>query len=466
MRKLLLVAFIGLQTAFSQNLGFNGAGFFENYDADVAKYLKELDQPFTLRVPGGAISKFHDPYNVKEGWGLTEKNVTHWFETTGFDEDGNGLEKWLRKTEEQPGHSYLDDLIALQKEFPQMHVLWVLNVLNSTTQANLEAIRYLVNNGVHITGVEAGNEVYGKYASFMEYVHDFEPIFTAIRKEFPDIKLGLVAGANLSRKELAKWNADMAQYKGAFDAVIPHYYLTARELGAAYDMIPLRSAYDPKKESKDLRRAYEKAAELLAEDKMMEEGCAYLKELFPGKEIWITEWNTKPSEMLSNTIVNGAWQFEKLVEVRKMTTYLLIHNGVGPDKYCAISKSSKYDVEPEGKMMKRMSYFALQLAGEAGDAMPLKSGEQTISGTAGSEQRFYFTNMTGTKAVNFTLPKGLDADIRIHYVAGEHIYSSAGLAGYMGKGTKKSYAVNCVMRAEYTGTLPAYSFGYIVVTLK
>lgn len=40
----------------------------------------------------------------------------------------------------------------------------------------MQAIRYLMQNKVNVVGVEAGNEVYGKYASFAEYVNDFEPI--------------------------------------------------------------------------------------------------------------------------------------------------------------------------------------------------------------------------------------------------------------------------------------------------
>ena len=54
-------------------------------------------------------------------------------------------------------------------------MLYVLNVLNSTPEANMQAIRYLVQNGVRVTGVEAGNEIYGKYSSFDEYAKISNP---------------------------------------------------------------------------------------------------------------------------------------------------------------------------------------------------------------------------------------------------------------------------------------------------
>lgn len=51
MKKLLYLIFLlplGIQ---AQNLGFNGAGFFENYNSEVEQYLKDMHQPFTIRVP-------------------------------------------------------------------------------------------------------------------------------------------------------------------------------------------------------------------------------------------------------------------------------------------------------------------------------------------------------------------------------------------------------------------------------
>ncbi len=465
MRKLLFIILLGVQVAQAQNLGFNGSGMFENYDADVEQYLVDLNAPFTIRFPGGSISKFHDPYNVKRGWGLSESNIKQWFETTGFDEDGNGLEKWLRKAEEQPAHSYLDDLIALQKKFPNMQVLWVLNVLNSTPEANMQAIRYLMSNGVNIVGVEAGNEVYGKYASFSEYIPDFEPVFAMIRKEYPKIKLGLIVGANLGRNDIVRWNDAMAGYKGDFDAVIPHYYYTARELGEAYDMIPLRNEFDPAKSNDDLCRAYDKAATLLLEENdLLGDGCRYLQQKFPGKEIWITEWNTKPSEMLNNTILNGQWQFSQLIEISKMAEYLIIHNGVGPDKYGMISKSNKYDSEPN-EMIRRMGYFAYKLASEARDAKPMSAQNiPNLSKSAKGTYKYYFTNTGEAYTADFHIPAG--AAIKIHAVAGKHLYSGCGTTGYMGKGSVKSYEVKGINRSDFNNTIPAYSFGYVEVEVR
>ena len=95
MKKLFFLLAMSTQVLFAQNIGFNGAGLFENYDRDVEQYLVDLNQPFTIRFPGGSISKFHDPYNVRRGWGMSAENIKDWFQRTGFDEDGNGMEKWV-----------------------------------------------------------------------------------------------------------------------------------------------------------------------------------------------------------------------------------------------------------------------------------------------------------------------------------------------------------------------------------
>ena len=466
MKKLFILLAFTANVALAQNLGFNGAGFFENYDADVEQYLLDMHQPFTLRVPGGAISKFHDPANVKEGWGMTEKSVKTWFDKTGFDEDGNGLEKWLRKTEEQPNHSYLDDLIALQKKFPDMQVLYVLNVLNSNPESNMQAIRYLMNNGVNVVGVEAGNEVYGKYASFSEYIADFEPIFKLVAKEYPQIKKGIVGAANLSRKEFAKWNQDLAAYKGDYEAVILHYYYTQRELGEAYEMIPLRSAYDESAKRTDLEKAFDKANELLMSKTMIQDAVAYAHSTFEGKALWITEWNTKPSEMLCNTLLNGAWQFREMVAYSDKIEYFLIHNGVGPDKYGMISKQNKYDSE-KTEMIRRTGYYAYVLAAEAkGASIIEKNKPLEYQVDADGEICLAFTNMD--EAYDFAIKLGdlKIESITINYVAGKHIYSAAGTVGYMGKGSKPSYEINRIVREAYNGTIPKNAFGYILIKTK
>lgn len=462
MRKLLICLFIGIQAAQAQNIGFNGAGFFENYNAEVEQYLIDLHTPFTMRFPGGSISKFHDPYNVRKGWGMTAESVTNWFESTGFDEDGNGLDKWLHKAEEQPDHSYMDDLIALQKKFPDMTVLWVLNILNSTPEANMQAVRYLMQGGVRIVGVEAGNEVYGKYASFSEYIKDFEPIFNLIRSEYPQIKLGLVVGVNTSRKDITNWNNDMSKYKGDYDAIIPHFYYTQRELGEAYDMIPLRTDYSPKKENKDLTKAFTKAAELLDKNDLIGNGIKYFNNLFPGKAIWVTEWNTKPSEMIGNTIVNGAWQFEQMIKYRNQTEYLLMHNGVGPDKHCAISKVSKFDLAT-ADMLRRVGYYAFLFAAEVGNSpeLPATAIQKPTAPTT-----YWFTNLAACKDVSALLVNCKEAQITIHYLGGKYLYSSAGFAGYMGKGSEKSFDIEGVNTDTFTGMLPANAFGYIEIIPK
>lgn len=466
MKKLLfLLAFVST-AACAQQIGFNGAGFFENYSPDVETWIRDLQVPFTLRVPGGSISKFTDPYTVRKGWGMTEDNIRDWFAHSGFDEDGSGLDKWLRKASEQPDHSYMDDLIQLQKECPQMTVLYVLNILNSTPEKNMDAIRYLMQNGVRIVGVEAGNEVYGKYKSFDDYRKDFEPLFTMLRKEYPDIKKGLVAGANISRGDLQRWNRDLANYKGDYDAVILHYYYTQRELGDAYSMIPDDMTYTPGTYNAVLDNAFRKAYQEMMQKDILGDGVAYAKKTFPGKEIWITEWNTKPADKLNNTLLNGAWQFKEMVALRGQVAYLLMHNGVGPDKYAMISRKTKFD-DAGTSMVRRVAYWSFELASSEHDGIECKpGGNYALQPGADGKAYLYFINLD--KAYNPSVHYGDNTlqSASIHYISGKFLYSSAGVTGFMGKGQEPSYEIQGIQSGVFDGTVPENAYGYIEFTFR
>lgn len=462
MKKLLWIICFLPGMLMAQHLGFNGAGFFENYNEEAAAWLHDFDGPFTLRVPGGAISKFHDPYNNRNGWGMSEESVSNWFSRDGFDEDGQGVDKWLRKVKEQPEISYLEQLVSMQREFPQMRVLYVLNVLNSTPEANMQAIRYLKQNGVQLTGVEAGNEIYGKYQRFDDYVKDFEPIFEMLSKEYPEISKGLVAGANLGRNELVRWNNDLAAYKGDYDAVILHYYYTSRELGAAYKMID-KVKYDPDQQFSQMDKAFEKACELMLEEDLIGKGLDYAEQQFPGKKIWITEWNTKPSDKLNNTVLNGGWQFEQMMRYSNRIEYFLMHNGISPDKYGMISRAnSKYDIEKNG-LVRRMGYWSMQLALATKDAKQLVRGEQ-VQIPAGRETVYWFSNMDGAFPASVQFNPDQFRSVTVYYVSGNHLYSGAGYTGFMEKGSVRSYEVSCVRECPFTGELPGNAYGYIVWT--
>ena len=464
MKKLLIAICFTPFFAFAQHLGFNGAGFFENYEPKVTEWLSDWEGPFTLRIPGGAISKFHDPYNVRKGWGMSDESVSNWFNTVGFDEDGQGKEKWLRKTSAQPEYSYLDKLIELQESFPQMRVLYVLNVLNSTPEANMQAIRYLKQHGVNVTGVEAGNEIYGKYKSFDEYIKDFEPIFELLEQEYPEISKGLVAGANLGRKDLVKWNDALAEYEGDYDAVILHYYYTARELKDAYSMIN-KVKYDPSIYFENLDIAYIKAAEKMDQVDLIGEGLDYAEDKFPGKKIWITEWNTKPSDKLNNTLLNGSWQFSQMMEYQNRIEYFLIHNGVSPDKYGLISRrNTKFDSE-KTSLVRRTGYWSMTMALATKDASKYTRGKNAFI-TAGKQSTYWFSNLDSAYQANITYNQSQFSNVTITYVSGEHLYSSAGFTGFMSKGSKKSYELNGIKTERFSGLIPENSYGYIVWTPK
>ncbi len=47
MKKFIIVLLLISNAIYAQHLGFNGSGFFENYNEDVVKWLHDMNQPKT-----------------------------------------------------------------------------------------------------------------------------------------------------------------------------------------------------------------------------------------------------------------------------------------------------------------------------------------------------------------------------------------------------------------------------------
>ena len=121
----IILTLAGIVQLQAQNIGFNGAGFFENQTNQSDEWLEELN-PFVLRVPGGAIAKYANPSPERGGWGLDSTivdSITTMYKSKDEEQTDDALEKWYRKTANQPEDSYLDRLIALQVRFPEMRVI-------------------------------------------------------------------------------------------------------------------------------------------------------------------------------------------------------------------------------------------------------------------------------------------------------------------------------------------------------
>lgn len=466
---IIAVFFLMLSKCVAQDLGFNGAGFFENYNPVADPWLEEI-APFTLRLPGGAISKFADPYNTRNGWGMTEASIQNWFARSSQDENGEGLDKWLRKLTDQPsGRSYMDDLITFQHNHPSTKIIWVLNVLNLSPEDNMNALRYMIAGGVNIVAVEAGNEVYGLYGakeayaahktdtSFAEYQKDFEPIFQMISSEFPYIKKSLCI-APFTRKEFVKWNNDLQAYQGSYEMATVHFYLGEQEIPDSYALLPERKIINYSAPDPELDTCFKQFAYDIGINTDFDSTIDMALQKYPGKEIIVTEFNTNPASAFCNTLAQADWIFHVFTSQRDRIKYLCIHNGIGPEGYPIIGSKLKQDISA-APLIRRAAYFSF-LAAQA-------LYDETQFATDTLDQFFTFDNLLGPDYIPQYVWEDLILDsVRVIYLTGQYLYSSAGAIGLMSNQQPPVTPEITTLYQSNENLIPAQSFGYFAYYLS
>jgi len=344
--------------------------------------------------------------------------------------------------------------------------------MQGTIETNLSAIQTLVDSGVHIISFVAGNETFYSYQyDFERYKKDFEPIFRACEKSFPDIPRFLCIGQEIHKKDHINWNNQVIDYireTGDFiSGVDVHYYLM-EEVRDAIALHPQLITYKPDSIYPALETAFAKYIALTKQDKGLDEIVTYLKTNLPGKLYHCTEFGDKHAEYWSNTIANGGRVFEVFCSHRKDFQILLVQNLLANWYWAARRPAGKLDDNPTGaEKLNRCHWYAVQLANELPyTAPPL---EDQIRLTGKGEYYFYFNNVGGKKIepalqlVNCKLKT-----YEIHYVSGKHTYSSAGQTGFMDKKSEKSYEVDGIkiIRSGIVEPIPANAFGYVKVVAE
>jgi len=306
--------------ATPQNPGFNGAGFFENYTPQVEQWLKDLNTPFTLRVPGGAIAKFADPWTTpNRGWGLTYAGVDSILQLySNADEEnaGDAKAKWHRKTDAQPNYSYLDKLAELSTTFPGLQVIWVANIYIDP-QITVNILEYLLINGVNVVCVEMGNESSIQVGNdFQKYKSKALPVRNAIKARWPNMPISHPASAATASRESNKsrvWNLALNAILNG-DWVTFHLYYDGREFSG------LKAPVN-----------YEDALLQIADYNF---DFDLIKAKFPNAGNFIvTEGNTQPAQLIGNTFLNAVFMYRFISEGLKSFEYMCLHNGVAPDIY-------------------------------------------------------------------------------------------------------------------------------------
>lgn len=174
-------------------------------------------------------------------------------------------------------------------------MLFTCNMSDATYEENKAVLSKIIKNGVEVVGIELGNEFYlriyqdNKYPSVSNYVDTARYYTERLRKDFPGIKIGIIAAPlkviASNQKRVAyydEWNKGIAK-EDFYDAFIVHHYSKNENC-----------ACDDFSDAGQRTKLFDCHNTALQEElkSWFSEGLKTYKALFPDKKMWLTEWST------------------------------------------------------------------------------------------------------------------------------------------------------------------------------
>ena len=346
--------------------GFNTnmiTGDYGYLDPDFVELTRGL-APKTLRFPGGTVGNF---YHWEVG-GFFENEMAS---TLNLKLNQRNRGNYVKLQRRRNGKILFDDFMQLCDTLKITPVV-VVNLWTGSPEESAAWVRYTEDKGYGVKHWELGNEYYlphylNKYPTAGAYIKGAKKHAAAMKAVNPDIRVSVCAtpiGFHkegwLVKTQQRKWDEDLAADISFFDAYTVHVY--------AYKAIR-------KKEIEEMR-GYLMGWIHFA----VPEALEYYEKLFPGKEMWITEWNiANPANRVANTQLHAMYVgdfFLKMLAMPNVTQanfHVIAGTGKGFPVFSPITPVNpktfwKYGGEPDsdfGKTIRRAVYPAFQLIGEA-----------------------------------------------------------------------------------------------------
>ena len=346
--------------------GFNTnmmSGDYGYLDTDFIALTQGL-APKTLRFPGGTVGNFYH----WEHEGFFESEMAS---TLNSKLNKRNRENYVKLQERRKGKIAFDDFMRLCNTL-QITPVVVVNLWTGSPEESAAWVRYAQNSGYHITHWELGNEYYlphylNKYRTVKNYIAEAKRHAAAMKAVNPDIKvsvcatpLGFHKEGWLAKRQQRKWDEGLAADSSFYDAYTVHAY--------AYKAVQ-------KKEIEEMRRYLMGWIHF-----GVAEALEYYQDLFPNKEMWITEWNiANPANRVANTQLHAMYVgdfFLKMLTTPNITQanfHVIAGPGKGFPVFSPVTPPTpgtfwKYGGEPAsdvGNTIRRAVYPAFQLIGEA-----------------------------------------------------------------------------------------------------
>ena len=346
--------------------GFNTnmvSGDYGYLDPDFVELTKAL-APKTLRFPGGAVGNF---YHWELG-GFIESEMAS---TLSPQLNQRNQRNYVKLQERREGKILFDDFMKLCDTLSITPIV-VVNLWTGSPKESAAWVRYAKNRGYQIKHWELGNEYYlphylNKYPTVQTYITAAKKHAAAMKAVNPDIKLSVCAtpiafhkGSWLAKKQQRDWDKGLAADTSFYDAYTVHVY--------AYKAV--------QKKEIEVMQGYLMGWIHFA----VPDALTYYQQLFPDKDIWITEWNiANPANRVANTQLHAMYAgdfFLKMLTLPNVTQanfHVIAGPGKGFPVFSPITPVTpgtfwKYGGEPEsdyGNTIRRAVYPTFQLIGEA-----------------------------------------------------------------------------------------------------
>jgi|TARA_B100000959_G_scaffold119552_1_gene125641 hypothetical protein len=281
--------------------------FFEMKDTSFVNKVIELS-PNILSFPGG-LGNFYHLNAPAYGLNVAEIEKHH---TGTKPKVANTFNSIANKKGHQ--RNYIYDFIELVQK-TNAQVIYNANVLTADPQEILDIITTFKDYNIELIGVELGGELtnrtYKHIIDVDKYILLSEMLSYKIKAQFPDLKIIVVAAPVHSLKRHTRWNEKLAN-EHYYDGIVTHSYAKVTKGKDVFGKM-----IDEQDEGKNKQEVFDlyKERTLNYFSQLYPNEIQEFSRIFKNKPIWITEWNLQMSKITANTILQGLFVSQYLMEL-------------------------------------------------------------------------------------------------------------------------------------------------------
>lgn len=359
-----LTKYNGFNTAYAMHF-LTAPGFVAAVNG-----LKVNNSNFVLRFPGGTLGNYTHPTSGT-GYGLVSGEVA----------SAPPSVQAVLTNDASYADNHLSRMVQLAVD-TGAKVVWMANMYTGTSTEAIAAVNAFLTASVDVVGIELGNEWYlnryaGTYPDHNAYISAAETFRNALKVAHPTIPVGIIIPPSTAMKDGEPGSPSDAEVIAACNAIRALSWPDAYVLHAYAGVDPAITPWDsPAAEAKTLEHRAAVQAHVAS---------------FPGKPVWITEWNLfGTAGVNTDTQANHYTAMREYMANEPRITIQTLHNmvgaGVGNNVIRATGSGCTY------------SRVGLMAAGQG--QTPTLVGRTTAAGTA-----------SGTATVN--VPAGNVGDLLI-----------------------------------------------------